>query len=254
MGIRLSYSQLRDLIECPHRYELQYVLKKKQRIDNRRLLIANVADRALTSWIKSGFKEDYIVPKALEKFDEFVTNNFVPWKNATDRPILRETLENLIGILEHQMQFHGLCTSDAAGQVKLEYVINDVTLVGKPDVYYNINGMILDLKVTKDARWLDWKQLVYYWIIATKQFKKPHGKIGFLSPLMSDTVQIREITQEDKENCVKQIEAAVSNIQNSYYPLTPDEKKYCFMCYMKDSCERFAKVPVTWIRKGKGSL
>jgi hypothetical protein len=242
---KLSYSEKRDIIVCPHRYKLQSIDKIPQTFDLRRLLGANVIDLALSDWIETKFAgklEDI----AQARYVKYIVSNkkALRWKSKSDMKDQEQKARETARKLEKAMRDHGLCLSDATTQtnVKAKLKLSDGTqlkLTGRMDLFYTEHLWIYDLKTTEDKRWLDVDQLVYYDFVLSTMLGKKIKKCGFLAPLINPPVQeIPFVGKEQWQGLLNDLQRAIDTIEVGDFPDTGDEKQDCFLCFAKAHCKR----------------
>lgn len=237
--IALSYSKKRTLLECPHKYELQYIRKVQPRAEERRFILPNSVDGGLNLWIKQGF-QGALVEHVLIEFDKKAESVTLRWRDGEDKPTLRNEAISTAAILEKVMRENGLCPS--AGAISQKYIkvaVNDILITGYMDVYYKIEHEIYDLKTTKDKKWLDWNQLYFYDWAASIMMGRKIKKVGFLAPLMREPVQTKVVGKEEWGKVINEINVAVKLMEGKEFPATGDPSKDCYMCLLKFACTKY---------------
>src|SRR5215467_3838135 len=185
---KFSYSEKRDICTCPHRYELLTIRRIPQDFDVRRLLVPNVLDGALETWIKNLFT-GRLVDIAVDHYRWYCYNNarVIRWKHPMDQREQELVLIDAANKLEKAMRDYGLCRNDCLGQMNCKAIVtlsdgSEVKLTGRLDLYYDEGPMIYDLKTTDNARWLDIDQLIYYDFVVSMMKQRKVKKCGFLAP------------------------------------------------------------------------
>jgi hypothetical protein len=241
--IKLSYSQLRELIKCPYRWKLIYIDHIKPIFEIRRFLVPDVVDEALTDWIKAGFEGD-LIDFTQKRFDYWCKKN-VRWSTPFEKQdkwviakraafnlnfAVRKLNLNRPGVVVGQMDLEGW---DSTGTLRIK---------GRPDLVDTERLEIWDVKTTDNPIWLDVNQLVFYHLLHLAAKKQRLKKLGFLTPLMNDVVQELEINQNvELVEMIEVIKKAVENITNQDFPPTGLNNDACYMCMVKHACCHYNK-------------
>ena len=247
--VKLSYSDLRDLVICPMRWELINVKGVKPDFDLRRFLVPNVIDQAFTDWVNQGFPDNQLLILALARFDMSIKTNFIRWKHPLDQQEERERTRRAAWNLEFAMRQRDMCRVGATSQNRIKLLIDTVKLTGRPDIIYHDSLEIYDVKTTEDKKWLDFGQLHYYAMAISAEKRQRISKVGFLAPLMDPVVQPCESTKEDWKNIVTKIKAAEVSVRTKQFPPTGLDNDACYMCLVKRACPAYNK-PVNAVAKG----
>lgn len=243
---KFSYSEKRDITICPHRYKILSVDKLPQDLDVRRLLAANVTDSALTTWINSKFTGK-LSDLADFHFAEYVkSNRYIRWKSPMDQRDQQLHVVEVADKLDKIMRDYGMCLPDAVTQKHLKIVITlsdgrRLSLTGRSDLFYENELWCYDLKTTKDKRWLDVDQLVFYDFVTSLMLGRKLKKCGFLAPLINPPVQYLEVEREDWQKLLEDLNKGIKSICEADFPDLGDEKVDCFLCFAKSHCKRYAR-------------
>lgn len=236
-----SYATKRDITTCPHRFELLHIKKIKQSFEPTRFLVANTVDSVLTDWVRAKFPKDWIMKVGEVTFKRLALSYKPRWKSVFEERDKRLLAIEACYKLEKCMREHDLCRPDAIAQVSRKVVISNVRMAARFDLMYTESNDIYDLKTAASRRWLDTLQLVWYHMIQSVHVKHKAGKVGFLAPLISESVQSFEVTPEMWQETVGQINKAVSHIEANDFPAIGERDKDCYMCLVKHACKKISR-------------
>ena len=257
---KFSYSEKRDITTCPHRYELITVRKIPQDFEIRRLLVPNVLDGALDTWIKNLFT-GHLVDIAVEHYRYYVENNkrYIRWKHPMDMRDCEISLVDTANKLETAMKQYGLCRSDCIAQKNCKAIItlsngSEIKLTGRLDLYYDEAPMIYDLKTTDNPKWLDIKQLIFYDFVISHMTGRKVKKCGFLAPMMNPPVlELDYVGKAEWDELFQELNSAISVVTSGQFPDLGNKDEDCFMCFAKWYCKRrFEKGPQQLVQVGNG--
>jgi len=265
--IKISYHTLRTVARCPYEFELVNIQGRKPVFETRRFLIANIIDLSLSDWINTGFMVDGLVSIVSNRYVRYTEDNYIRWKSLSDKEEQRKLAVEVATNLERQMREAGMCRQGAAStQDRLNTRFENVILTGRPDLVYHDTLELYDLKTTENNVWMDWDQLVYYSMVLSWQKGKRFKKIGFLVPMMSNPIQIKEGLEEDMASeddgdtrpfqgawlkTVDKIRKVADTIKSGNFPAVVGD--HCYMCLSKDNCKYFKSSlnkPVQFVQIG----
>lgn len=261
-AFKFSYSEKRDIVTCPHRYEL-ITIQGVQTIDAdvvRRLLVPNVIDQALTAWVNNCFAGS-LEEIAVDKFRVYVRNNdrSIRWKHPMDCRDQELKLCASAKRLDASMREHGLCRSDVRAQPMMKAVVKltngqEIKLTGKLDLLYTDEPSIWDLKMTENPKWLDRKQLIYYDFGMSLQLERKVKRCGFLVPAMNPPVQeIPPVGRAEWEELFEELNFGIQTIVSGQFPDLGNEQEDCYLCFAKRFCRRYAGGPTSVVAGTKSS-
>ena len=260
---KFSYSEKRDIVTCPHRYQL-ITIQGVQTVDAdvvRRLLVPNTLDLALTTWVNNGFPGS-LVEVARDRYEAYCKTNIhsIRWKHPMDFRDCDLNLRDAAVKLEAAMRCNDLIRAGARAQVTIMVKVDlpngeQLKLTGRLDLLYPDMPEIWDLKTTDNAKWLDMDQLVYYDFAVSLMLGKKVKRCGFLVPLIDPSVQYTdEIGREEWEQLFEELNFGMQTITVNQFPDLGKTEVDCFMCFAKRFCRRYAgRGPKQIVTSGKST-
>lgn len=102
--------------------------------------------------------------------------------------------------------------------------------------------VIWDLKVTKNARWLDWKQLLFYCLLYEIKYHRKPTHIGFILPKMGRD-RIARVPADASIRMMKQVRRFVDDLEGSDFQ--PQKCDLCYMfCAYRVYCPLYTSKPI----------
>jgi hypothetical protein len=244
--LKLSYSSFKNAQQCKAKYAMANVLYwTPKTIDTRNFFLGSVGHSCMERWIKEGSLQRGFMPDiALEEFDLYLKSNTVVPLNKHDMGDLRIKAVMNAQALEDTFFTYGLhekrLVSEKKWQVSLPGYDN-VLLIGTMDLMSPEDNVIYDLKMTKNANFMDEDQLNIYAMMGVLSGLKT-TKAGFIVPLRKEKVVTVEFEAADFTAMLRRLQDEVSSIKDNLKTGKWDfhyVKNDCFRCQVNQSCSRY---------------
>lgn len=85
------------------------------------------------------------------------------------------------------------------------------TLYGYIDIWGD-TGVVYDYKISKDKKWFDMEQVLFYLFLASVYTNKPHFTGGILAPLLKDPFISIEFTADDFKRMHRELKSEFNDI------------------------------------------
>ena len=262
--INVSWSQLRNWIECHQRIKLIRAGKKAKVEDQRVFFVGNVTDRAMRTWLADPDRRPGGMLAALDAIVGGIEQEIadtpgqtIRWKGATDRDeqlaaaaLLLERLEPLLAQHVLPYEFQPAFTfkipleiPDPSGAVSVIRLIGEMDILVRQAPH---RWAILDLKATRNGDY--WRktigQLTFYALARKIAFGGHTVNAGLLQPLCAhQTVFITPDAAAERELFAQVVQFA-HGVWTDQLPITGDAGA-CYFCPVKHACPKFTPVPGT---------
>lgn len=182
---RISYTFLSTYKRCRQRAYWQYVKKviPLDKINNRPFIVGLAADLLFTKWVGEGYPDGWMEQNAEDIFIWFAKQKNIIYLNPEDKQKLINKLIGSVRSLENCAFDLGFPDKELELQRWLNVSVSGIAYVGKLDIWIPEENLIIDLKVTKQAKYLDDFQLrMFAWLM--ERTGETVKDLAFLSPLM----------------------------------------------------------------------
>mgnify|MGYP002347796325 CR=1 FL=1 len=256
-NIRISWSALRNHMECHQRSFLQRSGKKAKFQDQRVFFPGTVTDRVVRDWLLNN-PEPGIMPDMVEQFvlsEEKVIEEEgkqLRWKNPSDRDFVIQECQQAVRDIEPFLNKYVLpyeYDADFAFQAPINAphpITGDpstITLNGFMDIVVRMapdKWAVYDVKHTKDEYY--WKktrgQLSFYDLAMEIMFGVPTTVTGLLQPLCKDKFKTFVLTEDERTILLKHVIDMANDIWLDNKELTTDPGN-CSFCNVKHACSKF---------------
>lgn len=182
---RISYTFLSTYKRCPQRAYWQYVKKvvPLDQINHRPFIVGLAAELLFEKWVENGYSDGWMEQEAEGIFMWYARQKNIIYRNPEDKQQLINKLIGSVRSLENCA--FDLCFPDKRLELQrwLNVTVNGIPYVGKLDIWIPEENLIIDLKVTKQAKYLDNFQLhMFAWLMG--RVGEEVKDLAFLSPLM----------------------------------------------------------------------
>jgi len=244
--LKISYSSFKNVQQCKAKYAMANVLYwTPKTIDTRNFFLGSVGHSCMERWIKEGsLQRGYMPGIAEEEFDRYLQNNTVVPLNAHDMSDLRIKAVVNAQALEDTFFTYGLHEKQLLSEKKWQVPFPgyaDVLLIGTMDLLAPADNTIYDLKMTKNASFMDETQLCLYGMMGVLSGLKT-TKAGFIVPLRKEKVVTMEFGAADFSALLHTLQDEVAIIKDNLKTGKWDfhyVKNDCFRCQVNQSCSHY---------------
>jgi hypothetical protein len=244
--LKLSYSSFKNVQQCKAKYAMANVLYwTPKTIDTRNFFLGSVGHSCMERWIKEGSLQRGFMPTiAEEEFDLYLQNNTVVPIHARDMAELRVKAVTNAQALEDTFFAYGLHEKHLVSEKKWQVPFpgnQNVLLIGTMDLMSPADNVIYDLKMTKNANFMDEDQLVIYAMMGVLSGLKTK-KAGFIVPLRKEKVVTMEFEAADFTAMLRRLQDEVAIIESNLKTGKWDfhyVKNDCFRCQVNQSCTKY---------------
>jgi CRISPR/Cas system-associated exonuclease Cas4 (RecB family) len=245
-GQYLSYTGFMKLEECSEAYRLEYIERKRPKVEDARNNIhGNVLHNMLEEWIKRG-QDDAAAwfPRNVEGawHEQLAKEQLVVWRTPTDMQEVYEKTASWAGNLGVMLEKYKIdpntCEPEFKADMDVKIAGKQVRLGGRIDILKTNkagNKVIFDLKASINRQIMKREQLVWYSLLVGMKLKN-HDEptvAGYLLPGLEEVI-MHQITREDKTALLNRIHAALTKIESKDFKPSPGSA--CFWCPVKHAC------------------
>jgi CRISPR/Cas system-associated exonuclease Cas4 (RecB family) len=259
--LRLSWSSLRNYVECKQKSKLMRSGYRPSLQDQRNFLPGTISDRIVRDWLKD---EQRSPGGMLEMLDEYFLRSVaeaeesgvIKWKSVDDQQKVKDDcrealinvepyLEKMVIPFEHWEDFKFEAPLHAARNGGGEPI--HVTLNGYMDILVRDSlgqFFVFDLKQTRNNDY--WRktagQMVYYSVATELIFGTKVTGAALLQPLATPRLKPIDITQQARVDLFRNITSMANDIENDEMPPKRDNDG-CAWCDVRHACEKFKRKP-----------
>jgi RecB family exonuclease len=241
----LSYTGFSKLEECSEAYKLEYLMKKRPKVEDARNNIhGNVLHNLLEEWIKRGEFEPEWFNRNVERawHEQIAREELIVWKSPTDMQDVYEKTASWAGNLGELLRQYKIdpatCEPEFKADMNVKLGGRNVKLAGRIDVLKTNKAgqkIILDLKASVNRAIMKRDQLVWYSLLTGMRLKDHDAPAacGYLLPGLNEVV-MHKITREEKVDLLNRIHRAFDKIEAQEFKPMPGSA--CFFCPVKHAC------------------
>lgn len=240
--LKLSYSSFKNLNECPAKYCMISIFYWTPKNSNQRnFMLGSVSHTCLEKWIGKNFEAGFMQKIVFKEFEDYLKENVVVPRDKTDIPNLKGRSMDYVTRIEEVFNFYDFVSREIQNEKKWSVPLityKNVNLTGVLDIYLPEDNKIFDLKMSKDAKFMDRDQLCYYAMMGALDGKKT-TKVGFIIPLRREKVVELEFSDEDYRDMYNKVCESIGTINNSLQSgvwKCNFEKNRCFGCKVNRFC------------------
>jgi hypothetical protein len=246
--IKISYTKFKNLQQCKAKFAMADVLYwTPKTINNRNFCLGSVGHVCMERWIKEANLEPGFMPSiAKEEFDNYLkANTVIPLHNRDINEMREKSVVNAQAIEDTFIEY-GLTKLTLVSEKKWQVPFpgfKNVLLSGIMDVMSKEDGVIYDLKVTKNATFMDEDQLVLYAMMGLLSGWKT-AKAGFIVPLRKEKLVRLEFEAADFTAMLHRLKDEIDNVLNGLVSGKWDYhyvKNDCYRCGVNQFCDEFKK-------------
>lgn len=256
----LSYSGFKKYVECPQSYYLEYIERKRPKVeDQRNTLNGNSLHNLLEAYLKQGENDTaWLIKNGSDYWDDTLDScAHVVWRHDTDAADLKAKYSGWVTNLANLFDEKKFDVTKCEPELKADTVVNvggtRLKMGGRLDVVmktqYN-SYMFFDLKASENRAVMEFDQLVWYSVILGEYLKNPEEpKIaGYILPGFNE-IRTYQVPVEAKKKLVARLQKVIGQIQNEEWTPKPEDKK-CWWCPVKYVCPVKGKL----IPHGSGTI
>jgi CRISPR/Cas system-associated exonuclease Cas4 (RecB family) len=242
----LSYTGFKKYVSCPQSYYLEYIERKRPKVqDGRNTLNGNAMHNLLEDYINRGEREpEYFIENIDRVWHETMLDcEHIVWRHDDDANNLlrkaREWAVNLADLMEEADLDLAKCESE----LKADTVVNvngiRLKMGARLDIVmknsYN-DYVFFDLKASENRAVMEFDQLVWYSIaLGAYLGDKSQPKVGgYILPGFKE-VKAYHINDKAKDRLMRRLSQVLENIQNKKFDPLPEDKK-CYWCDVAFAC------------------
>lgn len=240
--INLSYNGMKDYIECPKRYKLQYIdrLKPKEPENKKNAFFGTLCANVTEHWINSRiYKEqpeawgEWLKMAIPRESTKILEREYIVWDTDSELEEFIELSYRCLPKCFQTMADQGILKSDhikAEPKLKIDY--GDNIINGRLDILAIVDGeiLIIDGKTSKHRdRYLDPAQLyTYYILVSTKLGDRLPIRFGFQYTRFGD-IDWYDVDPKGLQDTKDKFDKAFAGIEAGVFSATPNDKicKYC---------------------------
>ena len=246
--LKISYTKFKNLQQCKAKFAMADVLYWTPRtINNRNFCLGSVGHSCMERWIKEGqLASGFMASVAYEEFDKYLKDNTVIPLNNRDIHEMREKSVVNAQAIEDTFVANGLTKLTLISEKKWQVPFpgyKNVLLSGVMDVMSKEDGVIYDLKVTKNANFMDEDQLVLYAMMGALSGLKT-AKAGFIVPLRKEKLVRLQFEPADFTSMLHRIRDEIVLVFNGLESGKWDyhySKHLCYNCGVNAFCDEFKR-------------
>lgn len=240
----LSYTGFKTYVECPQRYYLTYVERKRPKIeDQRNVLNGNAMHNLLEEYVLRGENEPHYFIENIDRvWEETLAGcDHVVWRHNEDSADLLKKARGWAANLD------GLMTKFDVAVCQPELKADTVVQVGpyklkmgaRLDIVikneYN-DYMFFDLKASENRAVMAFDQIVWYAIVLGKYLgNDEQPKVGgYILPGFNE-IKPYKIPEKAKNNLLVRLEEVLDRIAKGIWTPLPEDKS-CYWCSVKFAC------------------
>lgn len=242
----LSYTGFTKYVECPQNYYLEYIEKKRPKVeDQRNVLNGNTLHNLLEEYIHLGKNDPrWLVHNVERVWEETLEGcEHVVWRHEDDAQELKDKAKKWSYALGKLLYDYKIDPATCEPELKADSIVQvgkyKVKMGARLDIVmknaYN-DYAFLDLKASENRRVMKLDQIVWYSIVLGEYLGKSDQpkKGGYLLPGFNE-LKMYSIPMQAKVNLMNRLEAAVGGIKNGEWEPKPEDQR-CFWCPVKFSC------------------
>lgn len=234
--MNITYTFLSAYRKCRRMAWLQYVDKviKPEDINQRNFIVGTVADWLFSKWATTEyFAPGWMSRKAPHMFEWFASKRNIKYLNEDDKEGLKKKLEIAVTRLEDCTFSLGLDEKKLQLQRKVIFSEEGTDFFAKLDIWIPEDLHLIDLKITKDKKWLNDAQLLMYtWML--KKVNQDVSFASFLSPMMSNPVVDCDISLSRVESFEEEMWKDIELIKSDEH--WEANAKDCWGCPVEKFC------------------
>ena len=245
----LSYTGFKKYVSCPQSYYLEYIEKKRPKVeDSRNMLNGNSLHQLLEDYIKLGEGDtQWLLDNGDRVWDETLADSYVIWKHDEDAQNvlgkMRMFTTNLAALLDDTTINEAIMDGSASPELKADTVVNVngtyLKMAGRLDLViknrYN-DYTFYDLKASENRSIMEFDQLVWYSIVLGAYLNRMDQPVmgGYLLPGFNE-IKTYKIPQEAREKLLARLEEVLRRIRQKIWTPMPEDRM-CFWCPVKYLC------------------
>jgi hypothetical protein len=246
--IKISYTKFKNLQQCKAKFAMADVLYwTPKTLNQRNFCLGSVGHTCMERWIKEANLEPGFMPSiAKEEFDRYLKINTVIPLNSRDINEMREKSVVNAYAIEDTFIEHGLVKLTLLSEKKWQVPFpgyKNVLLSGIMDVMSKEDGVIYDLKVTKNASFMDADQLCLYALMGTLSGLKT-AQAGFIVPLRKEKLVRIQFEAADFtalfHRLRDEIELVIAGLKSGTWDYHYS-KNDCYRCDVNQFCDEFKR-------------
>jgi len=189
-----SYSFLNTYKRCHRRAYLQYIQKAvdSAKVDHRPFIIGLVIDKLFEKWIVRDYPIDYMEENVESLFNWYAQRRHIIFKGTGDQDGLIRRAKGVSRLLQEVAFDERMSERVIEVQKKVIYTgepnFEGLQFYSRLDLWFPEESIIMDLKVTKQKKYLDVFQLYFFAWIMTKTGEKVTD-VAFLVPELSPSIR-----------------------------------------------------------------
>ena len=206
----LSVSGLRKLHKCPHLWELTYITKAKGRVVNtRNFMHGGIIHKIIKAWFDAGRPpaQAFFSPALVKtEHDTYIRTNHVKWLRTETRTSHYDEAvakANKTAKALEDIPFESFRECQTEVRIKACIDGNDYWRIGGIiDLWLVSEREVYDFKISKDKKWFDMAQVLFYCFLLSVHTNRMHAKGGIIAPLLKNPLDpsfIKVFTVEETD-------------------------------------------------------
>ena len=232
----ISYTLLKDYRQCHRMVYLKHIIKviPLDRVNHRNYIVGIAADWLFSKWItEEAYEPEWMYKKADAIFLWFAKKKFIKYRSDNDREQLMMKLQASVQQLEACAITMGLPERKLEAQKRVSLTEEGLNFYSKLDLWFPEEHKIIDLKITKDKKYLDPTQLCFYaWMLRKKSEQVDSAE--FLSPLMPEYLIECDVSLTAVEEFEEGLWEDVNKMKEGQWD---QSSKDCYGCQVMKFCE-----------------
>ena len=255
----LSVSGLRKLRKCPHLWELTYITKAKGRVVNtRNFMHGGIIHKIIKAWFDAGRPpaKAFFSPALVKtEHDTYIRTNHVKWLRTETRTshydeAVAKADKTAKALEDIPFESFGECQTEVRINANIDG--NDYWRIGGIiDLWLVSEREVYDFKISKDKKWFDMAQVLFYCFLLSIHTNRMHAKGGIIAPLLKnplDTSFIKVFTIEDFREFRQELKSEFNRIfkwlkerkEGKHFP-TNKKDENCWDCpYKNAGCQAWS--------------
>jgi len=216
----LSVTGRRMLNKCPHSWELKYITKMKGTKTNCRNFMAGaVIHTIIDDWFKAKRPDPVVFfdsDRVGRTHRAYRQSNYVKFlQSETEASHYEDTLEKAkkTALVLKELPFDEWGELRVEKGFKTDLLGNKYhTLYGYIDLWLPDKRTVYDFKISKDSKWFDREQVLFYCLAVSNHTGKTHFHGGIIAPLIANPLVEYEFMPEEYREFVRAIKSEFNDI------------------------------------------
>lgn len=240
--MRFSWSLLRAYEQCPLQQKLIRIDKLgPEKVDERRFIRGSTGHKFLELWAKKGFCNEITPEEAGNIFKGLASKKHIVWLGEKDKEELAIKVISDASMIMEAVRFHKL---NLVNDLKVEKWISkpilsgEHVLAGLMDMLAESGRWVIETKMSKDPKWFDKDQLIFYGFLLRVARGKYPARLSFFLPLI-EKVENRlvdvDFSEDEFLRMLNRVKRFILKWNTGKFPAM-GEADTCRWCDVKSYC------------------